>query len=289
MNDVKLFLESCQSLVLYALVALSLGVLTASSAVALMKSVKLSAIKICRCGLLGVFFMSVMFGIGVSIGSVKVPGRPTNMVGSPRRGDRNGASVEYQPQSITARSASGPYHAGGLVGSRVPRDRNAGNTAYPITDEDITNCWRVAEMREGCEIVGRDACGGRLQMHRAASPARDDRAHGRRTSLRQPITACDGHKCSAEGWGERRIRGYECRLACGIGARQGRRHEWMVCDGGGDGNGRRRDGRGALQRRRNTAEIRLAGCGRTCFAHSNALSCTVHSETTRWTYPMAGL
>ena len=80
MNDVKLFLESCQSLVLYALVALSLGVLTASSAVALMKSVKLSAVKICRCGLLGVFFMSVMFGIGVSIGSVKVPGDPTNQV-----------------------------------------------------------------------------------------------------------------------------------------------------------------------------------------------------------------
>ena len=110
MNDVKLFLESCQSLVLYALVALSLGVLTASSAVALMKSVKLSAVKICRYGFLGVFFMSVMFGIGVSIGSVKVPGDPTNQV--------------QQGQ------VSGPLRSGG--------------SQVQITDEDITNCWRVA-------------------------------------------------------------------------------------------------------------------------------------------------
>ena len=154
MNDVKLFLESCQSLVLYALVALSLGVLTASSAVALMKSVKMSAVKICRCGLLGVFLMSVMFGIGVSIGSVKVPGDPTNQV---QQGQVSGEPLR-RPEGWP------PYHAGGLVGSRVPRDRNVGNTAYPITDEDITNCWRVAEMREGCEIVGRDAFGA-PQIH----------------------------------------------------------------------------------------------------------------------------
>ena len=122
MNDVKLFLESCQSLVLYALVALSLGVLTASSAVALMKSVKLSAVKICRCGLLGVFFMSVMFGIGVSIGSVKVPGDPTNQVyqgqviGEPLW--RPGGWPPCQPSDLGAPLRSG--------GSQVQ-----------ITDEDI--------------------------------------------------------------------------------------------------------------------------------------------------------
>ena len=141
MNDVKLFLESCQSLVLYALVALSLGVLTASSAVALMKSVKLSAVKICRYGFLGVFFMSVMFGIGVSIGSVKVPGDPTNQVqqgqvsGEPLR--RPGGWPPCQPSDLGVPLRSG--------GSQVQ-----------ITDEEITNCWRVAEMREGCEIVARD-------------------------------------------------------------------------------------------------------------------------------------
>ena len=129
MNDVKLFLESCQSLVLYALVALSLGVLTASSAVALMKSVKLSAVKICRYGFLGVFFMSVMFGIGVSIGSVKVPGDPTNQVqqgqvsGEPLR--RPGGWPPCQPSDLGVPLRSG--------GSQVQ-----------ITDEDITNCWRVA-------------------------------------------------------------------------------------------------------------------------------------------------
>ena len=149
MNDVKLFLESCQSLVLYALVALSLGVLTASSAVALMKSVKMSAVKICRYGFLGVFFMSVMFGIGVSIGSVKVPGDPTNQVqqgqvsGEPL--GRPGGWPPCQPSDLGVPLRSG--------GSQVQ-----------ITDEDITNCWRVAEMREGCEIVGRDAFGA-PQIH----------------------------------------------------------------------------------------------------------------------------
>ena len=154
MNDVKLFLESCQNLMLYALVTLSLGVLMVSLAVALMKSVKLSAVKICRYGFLGVFLMSVMLGIGVSIGSVKVPGDPTNQV---QQGQVSG-------EPLRRPGGWPPYHAGGSVGSRVPRDRNAGNTAYPITDEDITNCWRVAEMREGCEIVSRDAFGA-PQIH----------------------------------------------------------------------------------------------------------------------------
>ncbi|MBR6733256.1 MAG: hypothetical protein IKL96_02530 [Kiritimatiellae bacterium] len=142
MNDVKLFLESCQSLVLYALVALSLGVLAVSSVVALMKSVKMSAVNICRCGFPDVFFMSVMFVIGVSIGSVKVPGDPTNQVqqgqvsGEPLR--RPGDWPPSQPSGLGV-----PLRSGG--------------TQVQITGEDITNCWRVAEMREGCEIVGRDA------------------------------------------------------------------------------------------------------------------------------------
>ena len=142
MNDVKLFLESCQSLMLYALVTLSLGVLTISLAVALIKSVKISAVKICRYGLLGVFFMSAILGIGVSIGSVKVPGDPTNQVqqgqvsGRPLR--RPGGWPPCQPSGLG-----------------VPL--RSGCSQVQITDEDITNCWRVAEMREGCEIVGRDA------------------------------------------------------------------------------------------------------------------------------------
>ena len=44
-----------------------------------------------------------------------------------------------------------------MVGSRVPRDRNAGNLLGQITDADITNGWREVAMREGCEIVGREA------------------------------------------------------------------------------------------------------------------------------------
>ena len=58
-----------------------------------------------------------------------------------------------------AKYTNDPPNMVGSVGSRVPRDRNAGNIALPIADADITNSWRVAETREGCEIVARDAFG----------------------------------------------------------------------------------------------------------------------------------
>ncbi len=142
MGDMKSFVESCQSIVLCALVALSLGVLTASSAVALMKSVKSSAVKIFRCGLLGVFLMSVMLGIGVSIGSVKAPGDPTNQV----------QQEQVSGEPLWRPGGWSPYQPSGLGVSL-----RSGGSQVQITDEDITNCWRVAEMREGCEIVGCDA------------------------------------------------------------------------------------------------------------------------------------
>ena len=76
--------------------------------------------------------LGAMAATGVYNGFAKYTNDPLNMVGSPRRGDRNGASIVHQPQGIAARSASGPYQ---------------------ITDEDVSNGWRVVYTTDGMALT----------------------------------------------------------------------------------------------------------------------------------------
>ena len=76
--------------------------------------------------------LGAMAAMGVYNGFAKYTNDPPNMVGSPRRGDRNGASIVHQPQGIAARSASGPYQ---------------------ITDEDVSNGWRVVYTTDGVALT----------------------------------------------------------------------------------------------------------------------------------------
>ena len=76
--------------------------------------------------------LGAMAAMGVYSGFAKYTNDPPNTVGSPRRGDRNGASIVHQSQGIAARSVSGPYQ---------------------ITDEDVSNGWRVVYTADGAALT----------------------------------------------------------------------------------------------------------------------------------------
>ena len=121
MWDCRTFAETCRLLLLCLAAALSLGVLFAASAVLLARQLRRSIWTICSRGAVGVLLIGAMFWIGVERGYAKFTNDSPNVVGPPPALLMGG----LQPPIIA------------------------------VTEEDVSNGWRVAETREGYEIVGR--------------------------------------------------------------------------------------------------------------------------------------